>query len=157
MSTPLRLGELLLAKKLITPEQLDEALAEQRQTREFLGGILVKKQFIREDDILKALSEQFDISYVRLADQKVDWTIAVRFTSSLVVDHRCLPIRETDGGFTVAITNPLDAEAVSMAEQQAKGRKVKLVLVSTADMDEALKKYRELVAAKIKKMLDENS
>ena len=73
------------------------------------------------------------------------------------VDHRCLPIRETDSGFTVAITNPLDAEAMSLAEQQAKGRKVKLVLVATADMDAAVRKYRELMAAKIKTMLDENT
>jgi len=55
---------------------------------------------------------------------------------------------------TVAIVNPLDAQAVSLVEEQVKGVRVRLVLASQSDMREALKIYREHNAARIKKLLE---
>lgn len=130
------------------------ALQEQKITREFLGAILVRIRFIREDDLLKVLSEQFNLPYVNLRQQGVDWAVAGRFTASLVIDHECLPFRSDELGLTVAIVNPLDVEAVSMVEEQMKGIRVRLVLVSKSDMREALKTYRETNAAYIKKLLE---
>ena len=61
-STHPRLGELLVAKKLITPEQLEKALRRQRETGEPLGSTLVKLEFLSEKKLLRALSEQLDRS-----------------------------------------------------------------------------------------------
>ena len=58
---PMLLGELLIAKGLLTQSQLDEALAEQKKTRELLGTILIRKKFVKEDDFLTSLSKQFRI------------------------------------------------------------------------------------------------
>jgi hypothetical protein len=59
-STQPQLGELLVAKKLITPEQLQKALVRQRETSEPLGSTLVKLGYISEKQLLAALSEQAD-------------------------------------------------------------------------------------------------
>lgn len=54
-----RLGDLLLASKLITPEQLDRALAKQRQTREPLGKILVHEGALSAVQLYRTLTEQW--------------------------------------------------------------------------------------------------
>lgn len=148
------LGEALIKKNLLKPDQLTLALEEQKSTREFLGAILIRKGFITEGDLLKVLSEQFNLPTVELWHEKIDWAVASRFTASLVVDHECLPFRQDDLGLTVAIVNPLDAQAISVVEDQMKGVRVRLVLASRSDMQNALKIYREHNAARVKKLLE---
>ena len=94
------------------------------------------------------------MTFIDLKRQKIDWSVASRFTASLVVDHECLPYRQDELGLMVAIVNPLDAQAISMVEEQVKGVRVRLGLVSRSDMLEALKIYREHNAARIKKLLE---
>ncbi len=148
------IGEILIQKKLLKKDQLTLALEEQKGTREFLGAILIRKGFVSEGDLLKVLSEQFNLPTIDLKFTKIDWAVASRFTASLVIDHECLPFRQDDLGLTVAIVNPLDAQAVSLVEEQVKGVRVRLVLASQSDMREALKIYREHNAARIKKLLE---
>lgn len=148
------LGELLIQKKLLTKSQLDAALAQQKFTKEFLGFILVKSGIIREEDLLQVLSEQFHMPCIQLKYQPIDWSVAMRFTASLVVDHQCLPIRQDDSGITVAIVNPLDVAALSKVEEQARGTRIRPVLVAMSDMKEALKLYQDQMAAKIKRLLE---
>jgi len=149
------LGELLIQKKLLTQEQLDSALEEQKLSRDFLGSILVRRRFIREQDLLKVLSEQFHMPCIDLGTQPIDWKLAMRFTPSLVVDHQCLPIRQDENGIVVAITNPLDAQAISMAQEQAKGVPIRPALAAAAQLQDALKIYKENVSARIKKLFSE--
>ncbi len=148
------LGELLIQKNLLKADQLALALEEQKGTREFLGAVLIRKGFVSEADLLKVLSEQFNLPAVELRMTKIDWAVASRFTASLVIDHECLPFRQDDLGLTVAIVNPLDAQAISIVEDQVKGVRVRLVLASQSDMREVLKVYREHNAARIKKLLE---
>ncbi len=148
------LGEFLIKKKLINPKQLEDALTEQRQSREFLGAILLRKKLIKEEDLLKVLSEQFEMPFVNLKSQYIDWNVVMRFPSSVVVDHRCLPYKQDDAGITVAITNPLDALVISEVEKQAKNEKVYLVLTAQGEMDHALKIYKQKMADRIKKLFE---
>ena len=82
----------------------------------------------------------------------IDWNVTARFTSSLVVDHRCLPLKEDESGITMAIVNPLDVTAISQAEKEARNTHVHLVLVSSEDMENAQNIYRRQLADKIKKL-----
>lgn len=148
------LGELLIQKKLLNKQDLEAALEEQKASREFLGSILVRRRFIRESDLLKVLSEQFHMPFVELKLQPIDWTVAMRFTSSVVIEHKCFPFKQDDTGITLAIVNPLDAAAISMAQEQAKGMRVRPVLVSAAEMTEMLAIYKSKMAEKIKKLLE---
>ena len=148
------LGELLIQKKLLTKEQLDRALDEQKATRDFLGIILVRRNFIKEADLLKVLCEQFNMPAFDLRPDNVDWEVAMRFTPSLVVDHLCLPIKQDEASVTVAIANPLDVEAISRVQEQAKGMRVKPVLVTMTDMQRTLRAYNERMAEKIKRLLE---
>ncbi len=146
------LGELLVKKKLITAKQLEEALAEQKSSKELIGVLLVRKGHIKEEVLLKALSEHLDLPCRKLSLKDIDWNVATRFSTLLVMEHQCLPFKEDASGITVAITYPFSSKAVMRAEEEAKAQ-AHLVLVPYADMAEALRVYGEKMGKKFKRIL----
>lgn len=148
------IGELLIRKKLVTKRELEIALDEQKNTGEFLGSVLLKRKYLKEEDLMKVLSEIFGVPFMSLTDKYIDWKLAMSFSPSLVVERRCLPFRENDHGIVVAILNPLDAQAISQVEREAKGKKISLVLVTPSDMEEALRNYQKRIASRIDKLLE---
>ncbi|MEA2086474.1 MAG: type II secretion system protein GspE, partial [Candidatus Caldatribacteriota bacterium] len=64
----IKLGEILINRGYITPQQLEEALRDQCVSGEPLNKSLVKKGLVNEEHILEALSEQLNIPYIKLQD-----------------------------------------------------------------------------------------
>ncbi|MFC1807270.1 hypothetical protein ACFL0T_02750 [Candidatus Omnitrophota bacterium] len=149
-----RLGELLIEKGLITQDQLDVALDEQKTTKEFLGGILINRGSIEEKDLLQALSDQYDMPFVPLDNTYIDWDMVKGYSSSLISDHRCFPIKIDDISVTFAISNPLDTNAMEKAETEARGLKIRFILVTKKDMDEVLERHRRRMQEDIDKMFE---
>jgi type IV pilus assembly protein PilB len=148
------LGELLVQKGILTPRQLKEALEEQKVTKEFLGALLIRKGFVQENKLIQVLSEQFNIPFVELSREYIDWDVALSFPSTLVVDHEFLPLRREARGVIVAVTNPLDAAATSEIEKIAGFEKVFRVLVTSAEMEKAVRAYKQKLSDRIKKLFD---
>ena len=71
----IRLGDLLVETGCITEEQLQRALAKQKERNKKLGEILVDEGFITEDDIAVALSNQLNIEIVDLQNINVDKSV----------------------------------------------------------------------------------
>ena len=138
-----RLGELLVERTLITQAQLEQALTQQRSTKEFLGAILVRLGFIQPEGLLTMLSQQFNMPHEPLPVERVNWTIAKQFPASMFSDGKCFPIRADADSVTVAIANPLDAWALSAVEKVAGFRKVKPVLVLERELQDTLRAYRQ--------------
>jgi hypothetical protein len=75
---PNRLGELLLQRKLINHEQLNSAIAEQRQSHQPLGEILVEHQLITRRQMQRSLKWQ---SIIRLAAVVTSFTLSPLVTA----------------------------------------------------------------------------
>ena len=133
-SSKLRLGELLISHGLLAPWQVEQALQEQLRTKEFLGSLLVRKQWVTEETLLRTLAEQFGIPYVHLMEEMVNWRVAGRFSHTMMLEHLCVPIQMDAHSLTAAIANPLDAWIVSELERLAGARKVHLVLALAQDI-----------------------
>lgn len=153
----LRLGEALIERGLLDAVQLKAALAEQERTHEFLGAILIRRGAIGDEDLARALSEQYDMPYWDLKQRPVNWAVAQSFGPSVVVDLHCLPLRRDESGLWVAITNPLDVETISRIEQAARGEKVCLALVKHSDLDEAIRSYSQKRVSQIRDLLEPGS
>lgn len=151
-----QMGEILVTKGLITGDQLQEVLHEQQLTKEFLGKILLKRKLITESDLLKTLSEQFGFSFISFKKEDVNLDITMQFSPTLILDHKCFPVKQDDYSITVAITNPLDAWALSVVEKESKLRKVKFVLVSEKDMQWLLQQYRQYKTVNIQRLFEGN-
>jgi hypothetical protein len=154
---PKHIGEILVEKGLITEAQLHDALQEQKSSDGFLGNILVEKSLISKTDLSDALAEQFGIPLLDLKQEDIDMELVRRFSSSLILDHKCMPLRQDQDSVTVAIVNPLDAIAISRIEQEARPRSVNLVMVYEKDIKWAIEKYREYVSGSIRRMLKKDN
>ena len=145
------LGEILVEKGLISEDDLRMAIQEQLTNKKFIGMMLIEKGLISEGDLLTALAEQFNIEPICLKEEEIDWEVAIGFASALITEHKCLPISADKNTITLAITNPLDVWLLDKAEAEASPRKVKVVLATPSDMDEAIKEYRRRSIQKMMK------
>ncbi len=140
---PKKIGELLIEKGLITPQQLEDALEDQKRTKEFLGSVLIRRKVIKEEDLITVLSEQYKIPYVSIRYDYIDWAFVSKFSPQLIVEHKCMPLKTDEFTVTLAITNPLNMWGIKKAEEETIGFKLKFVLVSGKDMEEAIQRYKD--------------
>src|SRR6267143_1940454 len=81
----LRLGDILVAQKAVSPEQLKLALDEQKRSGRRLGRVLVEMAFVAEEEIARALSRQLNLAFVDLGQPKHHLGVEVML---LEVDER---------------------------------------------------------------------
>ena len=101
-----RLGDLLLKEGLITRDQLERALQEQRASGTRIGYNLVKLGFIQETEITKMLARQFRMPAVDLSRFEVDPKIVKMVPSDLALKHLVLPLKKEGRTLTVAMADP---------------------------------------------------
>jgi type IV pilus assembly protein PilB len=106
VASPERLGDLLMREGLITKEQLDKALQEQKQNGTRVGYNLVKLGFIQETELTKALARQFRMPAVDLSKFEVDPRIAKLVPADLATKHIVLPLKRDGRTLTVAMADP---------------------------------------------------
>jgi type IV pilus assembly protein PilB len=101
-----RLGDLLVREGLITREQLEKALQEQRQNGTRVGYNLVKLGFIQETELTKMLARQYKMPAVDLSKFEVDPRIAKLIPGDLAIKHLVLPLKRDGRTLTVAMADP---------------------------------------------------
>jgi type IV pilus assembly protein PilB len=101
-----RIGELLLREGLVTQEQLNKALAEQRHNGTRVGYNLVKLGFVKETDLTRMLARQHKMPAVDLTKFQVDPRIAKLIPGELALKHSVLPLKRDGRTLTVAMSDP---------------------------------------------------
>jgi type IV pilus assembly protein PilB len=102
----MRIGDLLIGEGLITREQLDQALTEQRGSGLRLGYVLVKMGFVREIEITKMLARQYRLPAVDLSRFQVDEKIVKLVPADVALKHSILPLKREGRSLTVAMAEP---------------------------------------------------
>ena len=105
-ASPERLGDLLVREGLITREQLDKALQEQRQNGTRVGYNLVKLGFIKETELTKMLARQYRMPAVDLSKFEVDPKIAKLVPADMATKNLVLPLKRDGRTLTVAMADP---------------------------------------------------
>jgi type IV pilus assembly protein PilB len=101
-----RIGELLVAERMITRDQLDQALREQKNSGARLGYNLVKLGFIQETELTKMLARQYKMPAVDLSKFELDPRIAKLVPGDLAIRHQVLPLKRDGRTLTVALADP---------------------------------------------------
>ena len=99
-----RLGELLVARGLLTPEALEWALAVQQRTGDRLGRILIALGLVKRQQLYHALAELWGCPFVDLLQTPVDPALARQFDPEALILHRCIPVRREGERVLVATT-----------------------------------------------------
>jgi general secretion pathway protein E/type IV pilus assembly protein PilB len=103
--------EVLLEKGLITPQALAEATALRKAEGLRLDRALVRLGHLKEDTLLKELSEQLSIPLVDLSSEQIDVATLRMLPAKLVYRKALVPVRREDGALTVATADPYDLYA----------------------------------------------
>src|SRR5690554_2064555 len=138
-----KIGELLLEHTALTSEQLNEALALQKEERKLLGEILLEKNFIRPHDITKVICHQIEIPYYReLKVEEIDPNIVKDISINYAKHHEVLPILESDHSVTVAMSDPFNFNAVNDLTGIFK-KEVNIVVAAPLKIQDAINRVYE--------------
>lgn len=107
-----KIGEILLERKLITEEQLMEALETQKMTGQKIGQVLVSKGIIKEDELYKVLAEKIDRKYIDLEEYSINGEAVLKISQSLAQKHNAVPIDIENGKLIVAMVDPTNIIAL---------------------------------------------
>jgi general secretion pathway protein E len=110
---PRALGQLLLRQSSLSQQQLDDALRVQREEGGRLGEILVRRNYVTEEEMLFALATQLDLPMVKeIKPEECDAELALSVPINFAKQHRMMPIRRVGRGVEVAVADPLDVHAL---------------------------------------------
>jgi type IV pilus assembly protein PilB len=109
-----QLGEILKGWGLVTDSGIEEALAHAQTHGLRFGEALVALGLVDEEDVTKALAQQFDMEYVDLAHNITVPSELGTINERVMREHLVLPISREGNRLKVVITDPLDLETLDM-------------------------------------------
>ena len=133
-----RLGDSFVDNKLITQEQLRQALTKQTQTGGHLGSILLELGYIVIDDLLAFLSRQSGVQTVNLFKIDIEKSVLDLIPREKIFNSKILPVATDETTLTLAMVNPNDFEIISEIGFSL-GKKVKPVMIPAFMMEAARK------------------
>src|SRR6516165_8933894 len=107
-----RIGELLLKEKRITPEQLQQALSHQKANGGKLGFNLVQMGFVKDEDITALLSRQYGVPSINLAQFAIDPAVIKLIPSDTAQKYQIIPLSRSGATLTIAMTDPTNVFAM---------------------------------------------
>src|SRR5689334_14430596 len=135
-----RLGDLLLKEKRITPEQLQEALNYQRQKGGKLGFALVSLGYAKEAEITALLSKQFGVPSIAIGQFQIDPSVIKLVPAETAQKYQIIPLSRSGATLTIAMTDPTNVFAMDDIKFMT-GYNVEPVVASETEVDEALQRY----------------
>src|SRR5206468_10229935 len=155
LSKPSRLGDLLVAGGVITPQQLREALAYQRIKGGRLGICLIKLGYLTEDILHSVLTRQCGISLVDLSATDIEPDVVKLLPRECVVRYSVMPVRRLGNVLSVAMNDPNDVLVLDDLRFRT-GCKIEPLLARESAILEAIDKhYGSHKDVELKKVFDD--
>jgi type II secretory ATPase GspE/PulE/Tfp pilus assembly ATPase PilB-like protein len=139
-TTKKSLGEMLIEEKLITPEQLDKALALQQQKGGKLSDILIKQGLVKPEELAVILSIQLNLPLIDLKRHSVQPAALRLIPEEMARKHMLIPMDIVNGSLIVVMADPEDIRTVEDIKVQAKMR-VDIALGIRSDIERAINIY----------------
>src|SRR5689334_9114376 len=140
-----RIGELLLKEKRITPEQLQEALNYQRQNGGKLGYNLIKLGYVKDEEITALLSKQYGVPSIALTQFEIDPVVLKLVPAETALKYQIVPLSRAGATLTIAMTDPTNVFAMDDLKFMT-GYNVEPVVASETAVVDAIQKYYGKVA-----------
>ena len=135
-----RLGELLVRRNIITPEQLKKAFEEQKSNGSRLESTLVKLGYIKEDELLSFLSAQYRVPSIKLSKVEVNPGVIKLIPASIAKKHFVVPTNRMGVKLTLAMVDPSNILVIDEIKFIT-GFRVEPVIASESEIIDAIKKY----------------
>lgn len=138
---PSRLGEMLVRQGLVTPEDVESALADQAAGSEWrIGRLLVRRGALDDRTLAQAIAHQFHVQMVDLRVEPPTRVALERLTRDAAVRLQALPLRIDADALVVAVADPPVRE-LRVAVERCTGLPVRLVLAAADELGAALEHW----------------
>lgn len=135
-----QLGELLIERGIIQQQQLDKALSIQKEKGGLIGEILVELGYAKEEDIAQALTAQYGFPYLPLSNYEINPEVANIIPGRVARQYMVVPIDKIGNNLTLAMSNPLNIQAIEDIELLS-GCSVQTFVSTSSDIRRAIAKY----------------
>ena len=135
-----RIGDLLLKEKRITPAQLQEALTYQKSHGGKLGFNLVKLGFVKDEEITNLLSKQYGVPSINLGQFEIDAGVIRLIPAETAQKYQIVPLSRAGATLTIAMTDPTNVFAMDDIKFMT-GYNVEPVVASETAVAEAIARY----------------
>ncbi len=137
-----QLGEVLEARGIVTRQQLEQVLAEQKEKghRKLLGELLVEKNYCTENQIASALAEAYGIPYAQVTPKICDAKTIEILPREFIEERIILPLFKVYNTLTVAVSEPANVFLIDEVGHMT-GCKVNVVCATAKDIKATLQTY----------------
>ena len=137
-----QLGEILLERGVINNDQLQHALKEQKEQGALFGEVLVNLKYATEEDIVQALTCQYGFPYLPLSNYEIAPEVIASVSVDLCKKYCLIPIDKIGRSLTLAISNPLNIQALEEVERVTSCA-VQSFVSTASDIKSGIKRYYE--------------
>mgnify|MGYP001473427356 CR=1 FL=1 len=135
-----KLGEILIEKAIIDQKQLDEALAEQKKSGEFLGAILISKGYIDEEKLANIISSQLGIPYFEgIKDLEIDDFLIKRIPEKIAAKELVVPVEILGNTLTIVMANPMKRSVIDDI-QMITGNEIDVMIAPPSQIKAAIER-----------------
>ncbi len=109
------MGEILLEQRLITAEQLDEALGKQKTTRKKIGELLVEMNYVSREQLVQGLAEKFSLPIIEFLDNvecELPLELKTIVPKKMAKQKLIFPLEKRDSTLYLVMADPLDYRAI---------------------------------------------
>ncbi len=138
----MQLGQLLIARGVVTAEQIEKALAEQKEKghRKLLGELLVEMGYCTENQIAAALAQAYNVPYAQLSPKICDANTLEILPREFLEEYIVLPLFKVHDVLTVAVSEPTNVFLIDEIERIS-DCKVQVVCSTAKDIKATLQTY----------------
>jgi type IV pilus assembly protein PilB len=141
-----KLGELLVDRNVISHTQLAEALLQQSASGKRLGSLLVELGALDDIELARSLADQLGLPVADLRQQTPEDQALAMVPESIARAHTVIPIRKTETALELAMSDPLDKDAIQRVADASR-MKVSVLVAPISDVRKAIdNSYRALTA-----------
>ena len=134
------IGDLLVERGSIHRENLNVAVAYQKEKGGLLGEILVELKFATEEDIAHALTCQYGFPYLPLANYEIDSEVITSVPENVCRQFCLIPIDKIGKSLTLAMADPLNVQAIEDVELLS-DCSVQTFVATATDIKNSINKY----------------
>src|SRR5215831_969528 len=134
-----RLGDLLVKEKIITPEQLQQAVKVQKENNCRLGSALVKLGFLSDEDVTNFLSRQYGVPAINLSYFEIDASVVKLIPFETAKRYQILPLSRVGASLTIAMVDPTNVFAMDDIKFMT-GFNIEPVVASESSINEGIEK-----------------
>jgi type IV pilus assembly protein PilB len=135
-----RLGEMLVKERLITSDQLREAVAYQKQHGGRLGSAMIKLGLVKDDEITGVLSRQYGVPSINLKYYEVDPSVIRLIPQDTALRYQVVPLSRVGSTLTIAMTDPTNVFAMDDIKFMT-GFNIEPVVAPESAVNEAIAKF----------------